>query len=217
MNWKRFAIKFADLKDQCTYNQINKVFGYLIDFPMQPYPNPGFTSTKAELIYQWTLTIADSALSEEQKMTILKDAIEDLIKNENDKEKLKPMLSASEVGREAAIKEVIRYIEKPREDEETTIAIDDYLPISFFDDKNNDYIEHIKSACIQNLQNGNYQFAYIAYYMLFVSYLYKTVWELRTIGDARIVGDIEAFVQLKLERDLNIIFDFSAIKESEFL
>jgi hypothetical protein len=38
MNKKRFAIKFAELKDQTTYSKINRVFGYLVNFDMQEFP-----------------------------------------------------------------------------------------------------------------------------------------------------------------------------------
>ncbi len=216
MNWKRFAIKFADLKDQSTYNQINKVFGYLVDFPMWSYPNPGFTSTKAELIYQWTLTIVESDLSEEMKSSILSDAIDDLISDDDDRFTLKSILSKPQPDKEIIIKEVIKYIEKDNSSEDILLHIEEYLPITFFDATNNEFKEKTIKAYQSNYTLWNYQFAYIAYYMLFVSYLYKVIWELRSIWDSRIIADIESFVQTKLERDLNIIFDLSWIKEDEF-
>lgn len=216
MNWKRFAIKFADLKDQTTYNQINKVFGYLVDFPMDLYPNPGFTSTKAELIYQWTLTISESALPEDEKISILNDAIDDLLTNEEDKVMMKNTISLPEITEKVIIKEVIQYIEKQTNIQEISLSIDEYLPITFFDEKNNEFKEKTILAYQSNVNSWNHQFAYIAYYMLFVSYLYKVIWQLKTIWDTAIINEIESFVQTKLERDLNIIFDLSWIKEDEF-
>lgn len=216
MNWKRFAIKFADLKDQSTYSQINKVFGYLVDFPMKSYPNPGFTSTKAELIYQWTLTISETDLSEKVKVSILSDAIDDLLSNEDDKIAMKNIIAKPQEEKEVIIKEVIKYVEKDSSASDISVQIDEYLPITFFDATNNEFKERTIQAYQSNYTLWNHQFAYIAYYMLFVSYLYKITWELRSIWDSKVITDIESFVQTKLERDLNIIFDLSWIKEDEF-
>ena len=216
MNWKRFSIKFADLKDQSTYNQINKVFGYLVDFPMWSYTNPGFTSTKAELIYQWILTIVESELSESDKVQILSDAIDDLLTNDDDKIALKNIIPKPQVKKEVIVKEVIKYVEKDTSASDVSVQIDEYLPITFLDATNNDFRERTIQAYQSNYTLWNYQFAYIAYYMLFVSYLYKVIWELRSIWDSGMIADIETFVQTKLARDLNIIFDLSWIKEDEF-
>lgn len=153
MNWKRFAIKFADLKDQTTYNQINKVFGYLVDFPMDLYPNPGFTSTKAELIYQWTLTISESALPEDEKISILNDAIDDLLTNEEDKVMMKNTISLPEITEKVIIKEVIQYIEKQTNIQEISLSIDEYLPITFFDEKNNEFKEKTILAYQSNVNS----------------------------------------------------------------
>ncbi len=216
MNWKRFAIKFADLKDQATYNQINKVFGYLVDFPMKSYSNPGFTSTKAELIYQWTLTISEEDISEKTKISILSDAIDDLLSNEDDKVAMKNIIAKPQEEKEVIIKEVIKYIEKDASISDVSVQIDEYLPITFFDPKNDEFRERTVQAYQSNYTIWNYQFAYIAYYMLFVSYLYKVIWELRSIWASNIISDIEVFVQSKLKCDLNIIFDLSSIGEDEF-
>lgn len=226
MNWKRFAIKFADLKDQTTYNQIKKVFSYLVDFDVHEFTDPWFTSTKAKLIYDRTLTISESSLDEKNKRQNLKDAIDDLLVIETDRKLLKDILDEWEEKFEEkiVIKEVIKYIEKEH-DFEVEALLESYLPIKFFDEidpvlkisKNDEFKNHILDSYKKNKTLWNNQFSYIAYYMLFVSYLYKITWELKTIWDSWIITNINTFIQTQLSwNDVDLIFDLSWIWEDIF-
>ena len=218
MNKKRFAIKFAELKDQTTYNRINRVFDYLVNFDMQEFPEAWFTSTKADLIYNWTLTIFESDLDDESKKQVLKDAVDDLITEDSDKNELKGILDSWETGAWKEIiveKEVIKYIEK-EPDFDVAVLLESYLPITFFDDENDEFKHNILNSFKENKVLWNQQFAYIAYYMLFISYLYKITRELKTIWASDIIQSIDEFVNEKLNNDFNFIFDLSWIKETEF-
>ena len=139
MNKKRFAIKFAELKDQTTYNKINRVFGYLCDFDIQEFSEDYFTSTKAKLIYDWSLTILESDITNKEKKEILKNAVEDLLSEESDKRDLKNILDGLEDEEEnkekIVIKEVVKYVEKEPDFEIETV-LESFLPITFFDDEN---------------------------------------------------------------------------------
>lgn len=218
MNKKRFAIKFAELKDQTTYNRINRVFGYLVNFDMQEFPEAWFTSTKADLIYNWTLTIFESDLDDESKKQVLKDAVDDLITEDSDKNELKGILDSWETGAWKEIiveKEVIKYIEK-EPDFDVAVLLESYLPITFFDDENDEFKYNILNSFKENKVLWNQQFAYIAYYMLFISYLYKITWELKTIWNSNVIQSIDEFVNVKLDNGFNSMFDLSWIKETEF-
>lgn len=118
------------------------------------------------------------------------------------------------------IKEVIKYVE----DFEFEALLEYYLPITFLDDidpgllisKNDEFKNHILDSYKKNKTLWNYQFAYIAYYMLFVSYLYKIIWELKTIWDIWIITDIDSFIKNQLWNNLNLVFDLSWIWEDSF-
>lgn len=218
MNKKRFAIKFAELKDQTTYNRINRVFGYLVNFDMQEFPEAWFTSTKADLIYNWTLTIFESDLDDESKKQVLKDAVDDLITEDSDKNELKGILDSWETGawKEVIVeKEVIKYIEK-KPDFDVAVLLESYLPITFFDEENDEFKHNILNSFKENKVLWNQQFAYIAYYMLFISYLYKITRELKTIWNNWIIADIDNFLQTELWDNFNSIFDLSWIWEDKF-
>lgn len=218
MNKKRFAIKFAELKDQTTYSKINRVFGYLVNFDMQEFPEAWFTSTKADLIYNWTLTIFESDLDDESKKQVLKDAVDDLITEDSDKNELKGILDSWETGAWKEIiveKEVIKYIEK-EPDFDVAVLLESYLPITFFDEENDEFKHNILNSFKENKVLWNQQFAYIAYYMLFISYLYKITWELKTIWNNSIIVDIDNFLQTELWDNFNSIFDLSWIWEDKF-
>lgn len=158
MNRKRFAIKFADLKDQTTYNQINKVFSYLVDFPVKEFENPWFTSAKAYLIYNRTLTIVESTLSDEEKRVSLKYAVEDLLSNEDDIKSIKWILTINEEWKST---EIIKYISKEDCLNEIEVLLEKYLPISFFDKTNetneNGQNDKFKNFIIDSYKKTNYE------------------------------------------------------------
>ncbi len=97
---------------------------------------------------------------------------------------------------------------------EVEVNLESYLPISFFDVawKNDDFKNHIIDTYRKNKLLWSYQFSYIAYYMLFLSYLYNVTWKLKTIWDSSIISNIEAFIG----EDINYIFDLSGIWEDSF-
>ena len=54
-----------------------------------------------------------------------------------------------------------------------------YLPISSDDPENIEYLEYLKSAYEENVDNKKYQFALLAFHMMFMSYIYKQFWCLK--------------------------------------
>ena len=55
----------------------------------------------------------------------------------------------------------------------------DYLPISFRTSGEQEYISFLWEAFETNYDNGKYQFAFLAYHMLMMSFIYFNIWQIR--------------------------------------
>lgn len=62
-------------------------------------------------------------------------------------------------------------------EEATELA--DYLPISFKTPKEQEYIEFLWDAFETNHSHGKYQFAFLAYHMLTMSFVYFNIWQIK--------------------------------------
>ena len=59
------------------------------------------------------------------------------------------------------------------------LLILEYLPNSFGNKSENDYITFLWEAFESNYQHGKYQFAILSYHMLFMSFVYFSVWQIK--------------------------------------
>lgn len=57
--------------------------------------------------------------------------------------------------------------------------LSNYLPLSFKSPKEQEYIEFLWDAFATNYEHGKYQFAFLAYHMLTMSFVYFNVWQIR--------------------------------------
>lgn len=55
----------------------------------------------------------------------------------------------------------------------------EYLPASYKNRSEGDYIAFLWEAFESNYRNGKYQFALLAYHMLYMSYVYFSVWQIK--------------------------------------
>lgn len=55
----------------------------------------------------------------------------------------------------------------------------DYLPLSFKTPKEQEYIEFLWDAFETNHTHGKYQFAFLAYHMLTMSFVYFNIWQIK--------------------------------------
>jgi hypothetical protein len=62
-------------------------------------------------------------------------------------------------------------------EEATELA--NYLPLSFKTPKEQEYIEFLWDAFEMNYTNGKYQFAFLAYHMLTMSFVYFNIWQIK--------------------------------------
>ena len=62
---------------------------------------------------------------------------------------------------------------------EEAAELANYLPLSFKTQKEQEYIEFLWDAFETNYTHGKYQFAFLAYHMLTMSFVYFNIWQIR--------------------------------------
>ena len=93
LNYKLVATQLGEsIKYESTINEINRIFLSLTNLRFEEYLNPAITSIRSQTVYSWVLTISNSSLNENKKITLIKEAIELLVINEGAKLKLLSLL-----------------------------------------------------------------------------------------------------------------------------
>lgn len=62
---------------------------------------------------------------------------------------------------------------------EEAAELSNYLPLSFKSPKEQDYIAFLWDAFDSNYSHGKYQFAFLAYHMLTMSFVYFNIWQIK--------------------------------------
>jgi hypothetical protein len=62
---------------------------------------------------------------------------------------------------------------------EEAVELGNYLPLSFKSPKEQEYIEFLWDAFETNYTHGKYQFAFLAYHMLAMSFVYFNIWQIK--------------------------------------
>lgn len=88
--------------------------------------------------------------------------------------------------------------------------LNNYLPIDFANDENSEYRQYLIETYIENCQKGKYQFALMAFHMMFMSFLYKEFWGLKTYSYSVVAGLCNNNSGFK---NINAMFDASIIPE----
>lgn len=94
--------------------------------------------------------------------------------------------------------------------EEYIYQINDYLPIDFGNEENNAYRQYIIDAFTENTNNKKYQLSLLAFHLLFMTYVYKGFWILKTSDYAPVQSRCSHNRQLA---DIQNIFDMSILPE----
>ena len=58
-----------------------------------------------------------------------------------------------------------------------------YLPVRFKDINEQEYIKYLWESYESNYDNGKYQFAFMAYHMLFMSSVYFNIWQVKSVKE----------------------------------
>src|SRR5436305_9658227 len=93
-----------------------------------------------------------------------------------------------------------------------------YLPISFKSPKEQEYIGFLWDAFETNYTHGKYQFAFLAYHMLTMSFVYFNIWQIKQTEPKDFAMGLIGFA--KDEKDLLAAtspFAFSIVPERTML
>lgn len=102
---------------------------------------------------------------------------------------------------------------------EEAARLETYLPLSYRTPKERDYIRFLWEAFDTNVEHGKYQFAFLAYHMLVMSFVYFNIWQIRLIRPRDFDLALVGFAN-DMERDLRAAsspFVFSAVNERTVL
>src|SRR5664280_2535320 len=58
-----------------------------------------------------------------------------------------------------------------------------FLPVRFKQPNEQEYIEFLWDSFESNYKNEKYQFSFIAYHMLFMSFVYFNIWQIKSIRE----------------------------------
>ena len=99
--------------------------------------------------------------------------------------------------------------------EEYIYQIRKYLPIEFAEQETNEFVDYLFSAYLENIRTEKYQFSFMAFHMLYMSYIFKVKWFLKEQGDEQIN---EYLTNLSKDKGkdvvFNTLFDLSQNSES---
>ena len=78
-NYKLIAIQIGEkLKYGSSINEINRIAGAIFSFKATSHPNDSITSRRAQLVYDWIMTLSDQPISEQEKENLLSKFLKEL-------------------------------------------------------------------------------------------------------------------------------------------
>lgn len=102
---------------------------------------------------------------------------------------------------------------------EEAARLETNLPLSYRTPKERDYIRFLWEAFDTNVEHGKYQFAFLAYHMLVMSFVYFNLWQIKLIRPRDFDLALVGFAN-DMERDLRAAsspFVFSTVNERTVL
>ncbi len=102
---------------------------------------------------------------------------------------------------------------------EEAARLETYLPMSWRTTKERDYVRFLWEAFDTNVEHGKYQFAFLAYHMLVMSFVYFNIWQIRLIRPGPFETAMVGFSK-DVEKSLmsaSSPFVFSAVNERSVL
>jgi len=98
INYRYIAIQVGDLlKNAKTINDVNRAAQSIFNFQFENFPNDSITSSRAQLIHNWILTLAKQQMNNEERNKKLISFL-DLITPESYKENVNKILERAGVG-----------------------------------------------------------------------------------------------------------------------
>jgi hypothetical protein len=101
---------------------------------------------------------------------------------------------------------------------EEATELGNYLPLSFKSPKEQEYIAFLWDAFETNYSHGKYQFAFLAYHMLTMSFVYFNIWQIKQTRPADFEKGLIGFARdEKALLEATSPFVFSAVNERTIL
>lgn len=100
--------------------------------------------------------------------------------------------------------------------EDYILQIRRYLPIKFPDAEANYFLGYLEDAYLENIKNKKYQFAFIAFHMLYMTFCYKTKWFLKLQDNQKVIQSLKEYISKRDKKAFfNILFDLARFSEKE--
>lgn len=100
--------------------------------------------------------------------------------------------------------------------EDYILQIRRYLPIRFADEEANDFLKYLEETYFENIRNKKYQFAFIAFHMLYMTFCYKTKWFLKIQNNQKINQSLQDYISKRDKNAFfNVLFDLARFSEKE--
>lgn len=97
--------------------------------------------------------------------------------------------------------------------------LEGFLPLSYRTPKEQDYVRFLWESFETNVEHGKYQFAFLAYHMLVMSFVYFNIWQIRQIRPEAFATALIGFGK-DMEKDLleaTSPFTFHVVNESHVM
>ncbi|MNS28574.1 hypothetical protein D3C72_605550 [compost metagenome] len=97
--------------------------------------------------------------------------------------------------------------------------LEGFLPLSYRTPKEQEYIRFLWEAFETNIEHDKYQFAFLAYHMLVMSFVYFNIWQIRQIKPDDFATALVGFSK-EMEKDLleaTSPFTFAVVNESHVM
>jgi len=93
----------------------------------------------------------------------------------------------------------------------------EYLPVRFIDDEANEFLKYLTETYIENVRNRKYQISFIAFHMLYMTFIYKVKWLFEKQGDTIIEATLPNYKKRNGSAIFNTLFDLSQLPEKTSL
>ena len=73
VNYRLIAVQIGDaVKYETTVNEINRIAQAIFPFRMEHFPNESITSSRAQLVHDWILSLAKQRMAEDERNRLLR-------------------------------------------------------------------------------------------------------------------------------------------------
>jgi hypothetical protein len=79
INYKLIALKIGEgLKNETTLNEIGRMASAIFDFKITYHPHDSITSSRAQELYSWIMTLSEQPMPEQKRIHLLREFISSL-------------------------------------------------------------------------------------------------------------------------------------------